>query len=193
MYSVTFYYVPSYNYSHLESALYNSLHRLGWSLFTGWMVLACVTSESGALRNFLASRALVPLSRLTYCAYLTNGFIELYLAASIRTPKFMSVTNLVITKTLINDQNVKLISLFHRSSAKRSPTCVWHFWRRWFYAWCLSRRSTAWRKCCCDEMHRLEVRHQLTATEANPTSLMWAVGVPARLTSQPKFRIVNYF
>lgn len=124
MYSVTFYYVPSYNYSSLESALYNSLHRLGWSLFTGWMVLACVTSDDGALRSFLASRALVPLSRLTYCAYLTNGFIELYLAASIRTPKFMSVTNLVITKTLINDQNVKLISLFHRSSAKRSLTCV---------------------------------------------------------------------
>lgn len=112
MYSVTFYYVPSYNYSNLESALYNSLHRLGWSLFTGWMVLACVTSESSALKSFLSSRALVPLSRLTYCAYLTNGFIELYLAASIRTPKFMSVTNLVITTTLINDQNVKLISLF---------------------------------------------------------------------------------
>lgn len=107
MYSVTFYYLPSYSYSRLESALYNSLHRLGWSLFTGWMVLACVTSESGALRNFLSSRALVPLSRLTYCAYLTNGFIELYLAASIRTPKYMSVTNLVIVATLTNDHNEK--------------------------------------------------------------------------------------
>lgn len=100
MYSVTFYYIPTYQYSQLESALYNSLHRLGWSLFTGWTVLACVTSDSGSLRTFLSSRALVPLSRLTYCAYLTNGFIELYLAASIRTPKFMSVTNLVIAVAL---------------------------------------------------------------------------------------------
>lgn len=96
MYSVTLYYVPSYQYSALESALYNSLHRLGWSVFTGWIVLACVTSDGGVLKNFLSSRALVPLSRLTYCAYLTNGFIELYLAASIRTPKYMSVINLVI-------------------------------------------------------------------------------------------------
>lgn len=95
MFSVTLYYIPSYEYSHVESALYNCLHRLGWSLFTGWMVLACVTSENGMIKNFLSSRALVPISRLTYCGYLTNGFIELYLAASIRSPKYMSVTNLV--------------------------------------------------------------------------------------------------
>ena len=95
MCSVTLYYIPSYKYSTLESALYNSLHRLGWSVFTGWAVFACVTSESGMIKSFLSSRLLVPLSRLTYCAYLTNGFIELYLAASIRTPKYMSVTNLV--------------------------------------------------------------------------------------------------
>lgn len=101
MYSVTFYYLPTYRYSNLESALYNSLHRLGWSIFIGWMVLACVTSENGALKKFLSSRVLVPLSRLTYCAYLTNGFIELYLAASIRTPKYMSVTNLVISVALL--------------------------------------------------------------------------------------------
>lgn len=95
MYSVTFYYDPAYQYSHLEASLYNSLHRLGWSCFTAWIVVACITGDESALKNFLSSRALVPLSRLTYCAYLTNGFIELYLAATIRTPKFMSVTNLV--------------------------------------------------------------------------------------------------
>lgn len=95
MYFVTIYYVPTYKYSQLESALYNSLHRLGWSIFTGWMVLGCVTSDGNGLKSFLSSQVLVPISRLTYCAYLTNGFIELYLAASIRTPKYMSITNLV--------------------------------------------------------------------------------------------------
>ena len=63
--------------------------------FSGWLVLACVTSDNGSLKKFLSSQILVPLSRLTYCAYLTNGFIELYLIGSIRTPKYMSVTNLV--------------------------------------------------------------------------------------------------
>lgn len=96
MFSVTLYYIPTYHYTQLESALYNSLHRLGWSALASWMLLACVTSDNGWLKKLLESRAFVPVSRLMYCAYLTNGFIELYLAAEIRTPKFMSVTNLVI-------------------------------------------------------------------------------------------------
>ncbi|KAL7029378.1 hypothetical protein ACKWTF_006213 [Chironomus riparius] len=94
MYGVTLYYIPSYKYSNLESALYNSLHRLGWSIFTGWLVLGCVTSSGSLLKTFLSSHILVPISRLTYCAYLTNGFIELYLAASVRTPRYMSVFSL---------------------------------------------------------------------------------------------------
>ncbi|XP_070492793.1 nose resistant to fluoxetine protein 6-like [Chironomus tepperi] len=94
MYGVTIYYIPSYKYSYFESALYNSLHRLGWSFFTGWLVLGCVTSSGSLLKKMLSSHILVPISRLTYCAYLTNGFIELYLAASVRTPRYMSVFSL---------------------------------------------------------------------------------------------------
>ena len=128
MYSVTLYYLPTYHYSNLESALYNGLHRLGWSCFTAWIVLGCVTSENGALKRFLSSRALVPFSRLTYCAYLTNGFIELYLAASIRTPKFMSVTNLVITLTVYlksgNNQNWFYFLSVSFSLVRRCPTFV---------------------------------------------------------------------
>lgn len=101
MYGVTLYYIPSYKYSNLESALYNSLHRLGWSIFTGWLVLGCVTSSGSLLKTFLSSHILVPISRLTYCAYLTNGFIELYLAASVRTPRYMSVFSLVRSNYLI--------------------------------------------------------------------------------------------
>lgn len=95
MYSVTIFYITSYKYSYFESALYNSLHHLGWSIFTGWFVLGCVTSSGNFLKKFLSSHILVPISRLTYCAYLTNGFIELYLASTVRTPRYMSVISLV--------------------------------------------------------------------------------------------------
>lgn len=47
------------------------------------------------MRRFFASRALVPFSRLTYCAYLTNGLVELYHASSIRTSKYLNIMNLV--------------------------------------------------------------------------------------------------
>lgn len=48
MFSVTiFYYPETYKYTVMESALYAGLHRLGWSYFTGWIVLACVTGYAG--------------------------------------------------------------------------------------------------------------------------------------------------
>lgn len=76
-------------------ALYAGLHRLGWSYATGWIVFACALDYAGPIRAVLSSRALVPLSRLTYCAYLMNGLVELYQAATIRTPKYMSTINMV--------------------------------------------------------------------------------------------------
>lgn len=76
-------------------ALYAGLHRLGWSYATAWLVLACALGHAGPVRQLLSARALVPLSRLTYCAYLTNGLVELYQAASVRTPKYMSTVNMV--------------------------------------------------------------------------------------------------
>lgn len=95
MFTVTVFYYPDYAYSHLESALYAGLHRLGWSYMTGWLVLACVCGYSVRLKRFLSARALVPISRLTYCAYLTNGLVELSLASSLRSPKFNSIMTLV--------------------------------------------------------------------------------------------------
>lgn len=83
------------DYSRTIRSLYAGLHRLGWSFATSWILLACVLDYAGPLKSILSSRALVPLSRLTYCAYLSNGLVELYLAGSIRTPKYMSTINLV--------------------------------------------------------------------------------------------------
>lgn len=50
---------------------------------------------AGFLNKLLSWRALVPLSRLTYCAYLMNGLIELYALATVRTGRYMSIYTLV--------------------------------------------------------------------------------------------------
>lgn len=47
MFTVTIFYYPEYSYSQMESAVYAGLHRLGWSYFCGWIVLACVTGYAG--------------------------------------------------------------------------------------------------------------------------------------------------
>ena len=165
MFSVTLFYIPSYNYSQLESALYNSLHRLGWSIFTGWLVLGCVTSEGNGLKTFLSSQILVPISRLTYCAYLTNGFIELYMAGSIRTPKYMSVSSLVSNffanfqcqnYSLCHDTN-RLARLFRMLL---SPSSLHSS-----YVSCLSLPFMELKKCYFGEMQHIQ--HQEMQKQAN--------------------------
>ncbi|EAT32544.1 AAEL015331-PA [Aedes aegypti] len=95
MLSITTFYNSAGTSDYLYNALYAALHRLGWSLSNGWLVLACVTGNAGPLKKFLSSRLLVPISRLTYCAYLTNGLVELYFSASQRVPLYGGVINMV--------------------------------------------------------------------------------------------------
>lgn len=158
MFSVTLFYIPSYNYSQIESALYNSLHRLGWSIFTGWLVLGCATSEGNALKTFLSSQILVPLSRLTYCAYLTNGFIELYMAASIRTPKHMSTSNLVSNYFHLKSKSYFIFKKIHRlvrhCLMSHSLSSLHSF-----YVSCLNLQFTEWREFYFGEMQRHIQQH----------------------------------
>lgn len=95
MLTIILFYDQSIHITPLINALYAGLHRLGWSFAAGWIVLACVTGHAGPISKFLSARPLATLSRLTYCAYLTNGLVELYQASTIRTPRYMSVISLL--------------------------------------------------------------------------------------------------
>ncbi|XP_026467407.1 O-acyltransferase like protein-like [Ctenocephalides felis] len=95
MFSVTAFYQPDSVADPMTSALYAGLHRFAWCVGTGWLIIACATGHGGFLNKLLSWRALVPLSRLTYCAYLMNGLIELYALATVRTGRYMSVYTLL--------------------------------------------------------------------------------------------------
>ncbi|XP_066294089.1 nose resistant to fluoxetine protein 6-like [Branchiostoma lanceolatum] len=62
-----------------ESAFYLTVHRTVWALALGWLVLACFYGYGGAVNTFLSWDFFVPLSRLTYCAYLVHPMI-IYMA-----------------------------------------------------------------------------------------------------------------
>ncbi|XP_018793001.1 PREDICTED: nose resistant to fluoxetine protein 6-like [Bactrocera latifrons] len=81
-------------YTHIESLLYAALHKLGWNLSVAWLVMAATTGHAGWLQNFLSSRIFAPISRLTYCAYLSNGIVELYHSSTIRYGRYQSYVNL---------------------------------------------------------------------------------------------------
>ncbi|XP_063992303.1 nose resistant to fluoxetine protein 6-like [Diachasmimorpha longicaudata] len=95
MFSIGIFYGPRKDYGPLDAAIYSALHRALWSFGTGWVLVACITDNSGPIRNFLKWRAFVPLSRLTYSAYLVNGLVELYGVSTTRTPQHLDNLSLV--------------------------------------------------------------------------------------------------
>ncbi|KAF5302491.1 hypothetical protein FQR65_LT08581 [Abscondita terminalis] len=99
VYSITIFYLPNYTYDELESALYASLHKIAWSLCVGCIIVLCATNNLGTLKSFLSWPPFVPFSRLTYCAYLVNGVIELYSLGTLRSPTYLSIWSLVCTST----------------------------------------------------------------------------------------------
>ncbi|XP_078581489.1 nose resistant to fluoxetine protein 6-like [Branchiostoma floridae x Branchiostoma japonicum] len=55
-----------------ENVLYLTVHRTVWAMALGWMVVACHHGYGGVVDIILSWDAWVPLSRLTYCAYLIH-------------------------------------------------------------------------------------------------------------------------
>ncbi|TMW53381.1 hypothetical protein DOY81_001503, partial [Sarcophaga bullata] len=93
MFTITRFYVIPYN--NLESTLYAGFHKLGWNIAIAWLVLAVTTGHAPTLQKILSNRAFAPISRLTYCAYLSNGIVELYYSSSVKTPSYMGYLHLV--------------------------------------------------------------------------------------------------
>ncbi|KAL3277718.1 hypothetical protein HHI36_013061 [Cryptolaemus montrouzieri] len=54
------------------SAFYASLGHTAWGLSLAWITIACIGGYGGPLNSLLGCKLLVPLSRLTYCAYLIH-------------------------------------------------------------------------------------------------------------------------
>ncbi|XP_046417290.1 nose resistant to fluoxetine protein 6-like [Neodiprion fabricii] len=59
----------------LTSAFYVALSRTVWAVGIAWLVIACSTNHGGIVNKILSYKGFVPLSRLTYCAYLLNPFL----------------------------------------------------------------------------------------------------------------------
>ncbi|XP_065334465.1 nose resistant to fluoxetine protein 6-like [Cloeon dipterum] len=94
MFGAWVFYIPGREYFAGENAAYASLHRVGWALTVAWVVLGGCTTRFGVLQPLLQLNAFLPLSRLTYCAFLTHGAVQLYTLATLRQPEFMSFPKL---------------------------------------------------------------------------------------------------
>ncbi|GBM27686.1 Nose resistant to fluoxetine protein 6 [Araneus ventricosus] len=70
--------------STVETSFYNALSRIGFSLALAWVIFVCVIGQGDAVNSILSWKALIPLSRLTYCAYLVHPIVQITYFGSIR-------------------------------------------------------------------------------------------------------------
>ncbi|XP_076092316.1 O-acyltransferase like protein-like [Mytilus galloprovincialis] len=57
------------------AALYNVLHKTVWGAAVCWVIFACATGNGGFVNTILSWKGFIPLSRLTYCAYLIHPLV----------------------------------------------------------------------------------------------------------------------
>ncbi|XP_028968135.1 nose resistant to fluoxetine protein 6-like [Galendromus occidentalis] len=60
-----------------ECIVYAIFHRLAWTLGVAWVAFACATGRAGIIARILSWRTLVPLSRLSFGAFLAHVVILL--------------------------------------------------------------------------------------------------------------------
>ncbi|KAL8596761.1 hypothetical protein ACOMHN_053857 [Nucella lapillus] len=77
-------------------ALYNSVARTAWGAAVAWVIFACVTGNGGYVNTILSWKALIPLSRLTYCIYLLHIMILKAYIFNRDTTFYYSDSNIVV-------------------------------------------------------------------------------------------------
>jgi peptidoglycan/LPS O-acetylase OafA/YrhL len=55
-----------------EYAIFFSMSRLTWALSISWIIFACHYGYGGPINSFLSIKSFIPLTRLSYCAYLIH-------------------------------------------------------------------------------------------------------------------------
>nr|XP_039272371.1 nose resistant to fluoxetine protein 6-like [Styela clava] len=86
------------------AAFYNAISRPLWGLCLAWLVIACSSGYGGPINSFLSWKLFIPLSRLTYCAYLVHPLVIEWLYGTVEVTwhfsipdtaaKFIAITSL---------------------------------------------------------------------------------------------------
>lgn len=80
----------------IQSAAYVALSHTAWALSISWIIIACVTGYGGPVNVILSSKILIPISRLTYCAYLIHPLIMLSAMAHMDGPIHLQRDTMII-------------------------------------------------------------------------------------------------
>ncbi|CAL1261955.1 unnamed protein product [Larinioides sclopetarius] len=71
------------DFTNVEASFYNALIRVAFASGLGWVIFVCVVGQGGVVNSILSWKAMIPLSRITYCSYLVHRIIlMIYLNSS---------------------------------------------------------------------------------------------------------------
>merc|ERR1711884_483424 len=78
-----------HSWNSFQSIMYNCFSKTGWSLALAWIIFSCHKGYGGVVNSFLSWKAWIPLSRLTYAAYLIHPQLQqIFLEGTTSTIKF---------------------------------------------------------------------------------------------------------
>ncbi|GFO30235.1 nose resistant to fluoxetine protein 6-like [Plakobranchus ocellatus] len=75
--------------------VHETLSRPVWAMILGWIVVACATGHGGFINSILSWEGFLPLSRLTYCAYLIHLTLMSYEFFTADSTSLFTMTNLI--------------------------------------------------------------------------------------------------
>ncbi|GBN40924.1 Nose resistant to fluoxetine protein 6 [Araneus ventricosus] len=84
------------NPSTVASSFYNALNRTGFACGLAWVIFVCINDQGGVVNSILSWKLFIPLSRLTFCAYLLHPIIEIVYFSTVRRLIEFSHTILII-------------------------------------------------------------------------------------------------
>ncbi|KAL5012556.1 hypothetical protein ScPMuIL_011107 [Solemya velum] len=109
------------------AALYNAVSRTVWSIGVCWVVFACATGYGGFVNNLLSWKAAIPLSRLTYCAYLVHPLVIVWYIQRRRTLTYMDDVDIVhqyLANTVITYAVALVVSLAFETPMMRIEKAI---------------------------------------------------------------------
>ncbi|XP_071445528.1 nose resistant to fluoxetine protein 6-like [Hetaerina americana] len=76
-------------YDVMEASFFGAFHRFAWAIAVGWLIFACSNGYGGFINQLLSAKFFKPLSRLSYCIFLTHVAVLLFGASRSRTAIFV--------------------------------------------------------------------------------------------------------
>ena len=113
-----------------ENIMYASCYRFVWACALAWLLFACHNKLGGPVNAILSWRVWVPLSRMTYAAYLVHVVVTLYFLSVRHAPYHYQDSTAVagiICVTVVSYACAFLLAVFVQAPVLNLERLLWKY------------------------------------------------------------------